>query len=125
MPPAAATPIMRYNGQTARDAFMRPLQTHRKSAFYPSLLAFRQFVGDGLDRSGRFSATAKFPGGVGHPALHRKTRLSHCFYPRVCAIIYGNTKKEVTRRAAGKPQNLPQGPRAKQRPAPPCAAPAI
>ena len=40
-------------------------------------------------------------------------------------IIYGNTKKEVTRRAAGKPQNLPQGPRTKQRPAPPCAAPAI
>ena len=39
--------------------------------------------------------------------------------------LYGNTKKEVTRRAAGKPQNLPQGPRAKQRPAPPCAAPAI
>ena len=70
MPPAAATPIMRYNGQTARDAFTRPLQTHRKSAFYPSLLAFRQFVGDGLDRSGRFTVIAiikKYhPVGAGH-----------------------------------------------------------
>ena len=30
MPPVAAKPIMRYNGQTARDAYMRPLQTCRK-----------------------------------------------------------------------------------------------
>ena len=30
MPPVAATPAMRTNGQTPRDAFMRPLQTCRK-----------------------------------------------------------------------------------------------
>ena len=35
MPPAAAIPIMRYTGQTARDAYMRPLQTCRKFAIVP------------------------------------------------------------------------------------------
>ncbi len=34
MPPAAAIPANQPNGQTARDAFMRPLQTCRKWAFY-------------------------------------------------------------------------------------------
>ena len=35
MPPVAAAPIMQPNGQTARDATMRPLQTYRKQAFSP------------------------------------------------------------------------------------------
>ena len=35
MPPVAAIPVMQYNGQTARDAYMRPLQTCRKQAFSP------------------------------------------------------------------------------------------
>ena len=30
MPPVAATPAMQYNGQTPRDAYMRPLQTCRQ-----------------------------------------------------------------------------------------------
>ena len=30
MPPVATAPVMRYTGQTARDASMRPLQTCRK-----------------------------------------------------------------------------------------------
>ena len=29
------------------------------------MLAFRQFVGNGLDRSGRFAVAANLPGGVG------------------------------------------------------------
>ena len=30
MPPVAAIPVIQPNGQTARDAYMRPLQTRRK-----------------------------------------------------------------------------------------------
>ena len=33
MPPVATTPANRPDGQTARDAYMRPLQTRRKWAF--------------------------------------------------------------------------------------------
>ena len=52
MPPAAAIPINQPNGQTPRDASMRSLQTCREFAFFPPLsLAFRQFVGRGLDPS--------------------------------------------------------------------------
>ena len=67
MPPVAADPAMQHNGQTARDAFMRPLQTCRKFAFFQFLLASRLFVGNGLDRSGRFAATAHLHGGVESP----------------------------------------------------------
>ena len=67
MPPVAAVPILRYNGKTARDAYMRPLQTCRKFAFPQLLLTFRLFVGNGLDRSGRFAITAHLHGGVGSP----------------------------------------------------------
>ncbi len=35
MPPVATAPVMRTNGQTARDAYMRPLQTYRKFAIAP------------------------------------------------------------------------------------------
>ena len=33
MPPVAAIPVMRYNGETARDAYMRPLQSCPKKGF--------------------------------------------------------------------------------------------
>ena len=51
MPPAAAIPANQPNGETPRDASMRPLQTCRKFAFPQLLLTFRQFVGRGLDPS--------------------------------------------------------------------------
>ena len=35
MPPVAAARILRYIGQTARDAYMRPLQTSRKYEIVP------------------------------------------------------------------------------------------
>ena len=35
MPPVAATPIMRYNGQTARNGQDRPLQTDQEIAIVP------------------------------------------------------------------------------------------
>ena len=72
MPPAAADPANRPNGQTARDAFMRPLQTCRKFVFSQLYLTFRLFVGNGLDRSGRFAATAHLHGGVGSPRPTRQ-----------------------------------------------------
>ena len=35
MPPVATILVMQPNGQTARDAYMRPLQTYRKFAIVP------------------------------------------------------------------------------------------
>ena len=46
---------------------MRPLQTCKKFVLYQPMLAFRLFVGNGLDRSGRFAVAANLPGGVGSP----------------------------------------------------------
>ena len=84
MPPVAAVPANQSNGQTARDAFMRPLQTCRKFAFYQSLLAFRLFVGRGLDPSLLFCCCRPFPrrGGVTPPygtiKIHRAVGAGHC-----------------------------------------------
>ena len=84
MPPAAAIPSNQPNGQTARDAFMRPLQTCRKFAFCQSLLAFRLFVGRGLDPSLLLCGDCQFPrrGGVTPPygaiKIHRAVGAGHC-----------------------------------------------
>ena len=71
MPPVAITPSIRFNGQTARDASMRPLQTCRKFAFPQLLLTFRLFVGRGLDPSLPFCGNRQIPrrGGVTPPYI--------------------------------------------------------
>ena len=65
----AAARMLRYNGKTARDAYMRPLQTCRKFAFPQLLLTSRLFVGRGLDPSLPFCGNRQFPrrGGVTPP----------------------------------------------------------
>ena len=71
MPPVAAARILRYNGKTARDAYMRPLQTCRKFAFFQLSLTFRLFVGRGLDPSLPFCGYRPFArrGGVTPPYI--------------------------------------------------------
>ena len=70
MPPVQSSRYCQPSGQTARDAYMRPLQTCRKFAFPQLLLAVRLFVGNGLDRSGQFCGNRPFPR-RDYPALHR------------------------------------------------------
>ncbi|WP_308000255.1 hypothetical protein, partial [uncultured Gemmiger sp.] len=41
MPPVAANPANRPDGQTARDAYMRPLQTCRKYAAPPYIALYK------------------------------------------------------------------------------------
>ena len=67
MPPVAAARILRYNGKTARDAYMRPLQTCRKFAFFQLSLTFRLFVGRGLDPSLPFCDYRQIPRRGGSP----------------------------------------------------------
>ena len=43
MPPVAANPVMQPIGQTARDAYMRPLQTRRKQRTIPAVRGNARF----------------------------------------------------------------------------------
>ena len=42
MPPVAANPVNLPNGQTARDAYMRPLQTRREFPVIAKFCVYRQ-----------------------------------------------------------------------------------
>ena len=76
----AAVPVMQPTGQTARDAYMRSLQTCRKFAFPQLYLTSRLFVGNGLDRSGQPCGYCKTPrrGGVTPPYIARYKNVSAC-----------------------------------------------
>ena len=73
MPPVAAIPVMRYNGQTPRDAYMRPLQTCRKRRTITGLRGNKNIPhrrGGALPRprpNGNCDITGKPHGGVGSP----------------------------------------------------------
>ena len=86
--PPAVLRLQQHNGSSVGAVIDRPLQPSRKcnltgkphgthlcvpykpagNGRFPQLyLTFRLFVGNGLDRSGRFAATAHLQGGVGSP----------------------------------------------------------
>ena len=96
MPPVAIARILRCNGQPARDAYMRPLQTCRKFVFSPLYLTFRLFVGRGLDPSLPLCGYCLIPrrGEVTPPyiALHKNVpaRRAHQIYYFLFIISYLN-----------------------------------
>ena len=117
MPPVAAVPVIRTNGKTARDAYMRPLQTCRKYHINTKYCNNKKChpVGAVIDRPGKppgkstlranctgsplqpnrqIASTTRFPGGVGSPRPTGQ-RPNHCPIIKMCPQS-GHTKSELS-----------------------------
>ena len=59
--------VLSFDAPPTRSRLTAPPKKLRKLVFPLLILSYGWFVGNGLDRSGRFAAIAKRPGGVGSP----------------------------------------------------------